>query len=238
VTGDRWPRTPNSIRSANGELTVLYEALKPKPASQPEPAEMAHASTDDDYIRRWCLTALQGEHKKMRTAEDGECHNRRYASAFALDGLLHTGGISEDEITDALSINFGADEDRVRTTIADGIAAGQEYPRDIPAPQTTTSQIEGCPPDDDLDSLDPAELRRRLRETIAERDHWRGIAEHADIWRDWALQVAAIPTETLSPAAKIVTISLWPEMRSRESRGVVEGAAARRCYRAPGPARP
>jgi hypothetical protein len=134
-----------------------------------------------------------GEQKKMRSAGEGERHNRRYSSAHALGGLLHTGGLSEQEIVNTLSCNFGANKDSAMQTIVDGIASGREYPRDIPAPRDTNTQIAGYPSDtvDDLESLDPAELRRRLRETIAERDHWRGVAEHADSWRDWALKVAA-----------------------------------------------
>jgi hypothetical protein len=158
----------------------------------------------------------------MQAAGDGERHNQRLKSAHALAGYIPH--ITEDEITAGLAVNFGASEASARKTIADGIVSGKAAPRTIPAPKGTDTQFDGRSSSsaDDLDSVDPAVLRSRLRDTLAERDHWRDVAQHADGWRDWALKVAALPTETLSPAAKVVAISLWPEMKSRESRGVDE----------------
>ena len=153
----------------------------------------------------------------MRAAGDGERHNQRLKSAYALAGYIPH--ITEDEITDALAINFGENEDSARKTIADGIAAGKDDPRTIPPPREANPQIAGWSADD-LDDLDPATLRSRLRDVIADRDCWKAKAEHLDEWRAWALKVAAIPTERVSPAAKVVAFSIYPEMKSRASRGI------------------
>lgn len=78
--------------------------------------------------------------------------------------------------------------------------------------------------DDELDDLDADELRRRLRAVTAERDAWRRKFEQLDAWRAWALRVAKLETEKLSPAAKVTAFTLWPELQSRKERGVAEPA--------------
>jgi hypothetical protein len=49
--------------------------------------------------------------------------------------------------------------------------------------------------------------------------------EKLEQWREWSMAVAALPTEKLSPAAKVVAFTLWPEMQSREERGLTEPAS-------------
>jgi len=133
VTGRRLPGTPAAIGDAAGELAALYASLRP--ARQPRPAgPLPRPAADSDYIRRWCLAALEGEQAKMLAAGEGERHNRRFDSAHALAGLVHTGGLHEDEIAAALAVNFGASEAGARRTIADGIKHGKHHPRTIPAP--------------------------------------------------------------------------------------------------------
>jgi hypothetical protein len=46
--------------------------------------------------------------------------------------------------------------------------------------------------------------------------------ETLEAWRAWTVAVAALPTERLSPAAKIVAVSLWPEIQSRRERGITD----------------
>jgi hypothetical protein len=212
VTGQRLEGTPAAICAVNGTLTALYESLRPPPQPQPEqPATLPDVAPDADYIRRWCLAALEGEQQKMLAAGDHERHNRRYASAHALGGLVHTGGLTEQEIFDALAVNFGPNQANAEKTIRDGMAAGMERPRSISAPRPRSSASGPAPAD-----TPEAEYWRQ------EAEYWRGKYERLDAWRAWALQVAAIPTERLSPAAKVVAVSLWPEIKSRESRGVDE----------------
>lgn len=272
LTGQQLPGTPSSIRRVNGDLTALYDSIKPEPApAAAQAAALPRAADDADHMRRWCLAALEGEQAKMNAAGDGERHNRRYDSAHALGGLLQSGGLTEDEIVDALAVNFGADQRSAMKTIADGIKAGREHPRTIPEPEQEHPEfdVDGhaccpthhqrlitcrngngwrCPApkigeplcfwwqgeghtppaeltaDDlaELESLDPAELLRRYRVVVAERDRWRSQAEHLDQWRIWTREVAKLPTERLSPAAKVVAFSLYPEMKSRDERGLDE----------------
>ena len=218
VTGQQLAGTPSTIRSVNGELTKLCESLRPAPRPKIESTYTTpEATVDADHARRYALAALRDESAIMRAAGDGERHNQRLKSAYALAGYIPH--ITEDEITASLAVNFGDNEDSARKTIADGVAAGKDDPRTIPPPREVNRQIAGWAADD-LDDLDPATLRSRLRDVIADRDRWKAKAEHLDEWRAWALKVAAIPTERVSPAAKVVAYAIYPEMKSRASRGI------------------
>ncbi len=220
VTGHRLPGAPPAIRYVNGELTALYEQYRPAPAPVPA-APLPSMPTDAEHARRYALAALEGERQKMMAAGDGERHDRRYASAYALAGFLHTSALTEDEIFDALDVNHGPNVANARKTIRDGIRAGQDYPRDIPPPRTSNIQVDLCP-NPELDTLDEAELRRQLQAARAERDRWKARAERLDTWREWTLNLAAVETERLSPAAKVVAWTLWPEMESRKEHSVDE----------------
>jgi len=116
----------------------------------------------------------------------------RYDSAHTLGGLVHTGGLTAQEIFDALDVNHGANVATARKTIWDGIAAGMEHPREIPprTPGTPGDLVE-----DDFDALDADQLRDRLRTVTAERDLWRRKHEKLDEWRVWASNLARLETQ-------------------------------------------
>ena len=240
VTGRLVDGAPLAIRSVNGELTKLYEALQPaRPAETPQP--LPQADLDAEHARRWCVAALDGERQKMLAAGDGERHNRRYASAFALGGLVHTGGVTEQEIFDTLAVNFGPSQANAEKTIRDGIRDGMEYPREIPAPRpmgTTGTRGEhgylftlGKAIDDNPQA---EHWRQEAERWKAESELWQQKYQKLDEWREWAVAVAALPAERISPTAKLAAFSLWPEMQSRQEHGEaepkpiwIEGAAPR-----------
>lgn len=128
VTGQQLVGTPSTIRSVNGELTKLCESLRPAPRPQTERARPL-ATSDSDHARRYALAALESEHQAMLAATDGERHNLRIKAAYALAGYKE---LSDQEIFDALAVNFGDDQTGAEKTIRDGIAAGKEEPRTIP----------------------------------------------------------------------------------------------------------
>ncbi len=75
-------------------------------------------------------------------------------------------------------------------------------------------QVEPVSGGDDVVTLrraDYEQLRRRAEE-----------ADKLEGWRAWAMKVAQIETKKLSPAAKVVAFTLWPEMQSRQEHGVDE----------------
>ncbi len=223
MTGKRLPGTPDTIRTVDSELTQLYDHVRPARAATPAPSAPPRPTQDTEHVRRYALAALEYEHQNMLAAQDGERHSTRLRAAFALAGYIPH--ITEQEIIDALSVNFGPNEASARKTIADGIAAGRDEPRVIPEPTYSAINQVDCLPDstdDELHTLDAEQLRQRLRAVEAERDQWRRQAEHLDKWRKWTLDLAAVEGKRLSPAAKVVALSLWPEIKSRESRQVDE----------------
>jgi primase-polymerase (primpol)-like protein len=78
VTGRRLPGTPATIGDAQSFLTNLFERVKPPaPPCDEQPKALPRVSTDANYIRRWCVAALEGEQQKMKAAGEGERHHRR-----------------------------------------------------------------------------------------------------------------------------------------------------------------
>jgi len=147
ITGNHYPGTPATIRDISPELATLYARVKPiQPEPDPTVRRLPIAAANADDARRYCLAALEGEHQKMLAAGDGERHWRRYNSAKALGGFVPV--LSEQEIFDALAVNFGADRRGAELTLGDGIAAGVEAPRTIPEPKQPTFDADGhacCP---------------------------------------------------------------------------------------------
>ncbi len=128
------------------ELEALLPPELPAPVREPHP--VVTAAPGADYLRRWCVAALEGERTKMLAAGDGERHQRRYDSAHALGGLVHASALTEQEIFDALAVNFGPNQKNAETTIWDGIRDGKEHPRTIPEPEQATFDRDGyacCP---------------------------------------------------------------------------------------------
>ncbi len=223
MTGKRAPGTPDTIRTVDAEITELYNRVRPARAATPAPPAPPRPTQDTEHARRYALAALEYEHQNMLAAKEGERHSTRLRAAYALAGYMPH--ITEQEITDALSVNFGPNEASARKTIADGIAAGRSEPRAIPEPAYSAINQVDCLPetaDDEISALDADQLRARLRAVEAERDHWRRQAQHLDGWRKWTLDLAAVEGKRLSSAAKVVALSLWSEVKSRESRQVDE----------------
>ncbi len=131
VTGQQLAGTPSTIRSVNGELTKLCDSLRPAPRPKVEtPRPQTHATPDSDHARRYACAALESEHQAMLAATDGERHNLRIKAAYALAGYIPH--ITEQEIFDALAVNFGDNQESAEKTIRDGIASGKNESRTIP----------------------------------------------------------------------------------------------------------
>ena len=91
-----------------------------------------HSHADDVWARGYVLSGLKKEAAKMQAAGDGERHEQRLDSAMAIGGYVPWGLVSEDEIFNALCVNFGADRKNAEKTIRDGIAYGIAKRRDYP----------------------------------------------------------------------------------------------------------
>lgn len=229
VTSQQLAGTPGTIRDAGDDLNALYRQLRPEPTPAPVPFVRLSTVVDDDHARRYAVAALEGEHQKMLAAADGERHNRRYDSAYALAGLLPH--ISEEEITAALAVNFGPDAYGAMKTIADGITAGRQAPREIPPPREVSAhRVEWCPEDlDALEELDPAELRRRYLAVLAERNHLKQRVEQLELQlgdvqeRNRFVSQAAGAEGIGAPSKRLTFVELKKEIDTAEGDGRKQG---------------
>ncbi|HSH78943.1 MAG TPA: DNA-primase RepB domain-containing protein [Herpetosiphonaceae bacterium] len=183
------------VRADYAQLYTLDELEACLPAAQPllapEPIRLIPPTTfdSDDHTRSYVLGALQNARACMMAAEDGIRHETRRDEAYGLAGYLWTGTITRQDIFDALAVNFGKDQRTAEKTIWDAIAKGEEKPREVPLPEPRaahTKQILPPTTDDDLETLERDELRRRLRAAVAERD---AISAERDYWKERAVQL-------------------------------------------------
>lgn len=232
VTGEHLRDTPVDIRPAHDALARLYDTLRP---ARPHVHDLPRTSprADDERARRYAQAALVGEQQKMLDAQQGERHNTRYSAACRLGSLMPA--LVEQEIFDALAVNFGHDQRNAEQTIRDGIRQGQQNPATIPPPrpyieQPTTRHTEHISfstetsTDANTDaSADPRDVEiARLRQALAASEQRRAELE---TWRHWQVTVLRKPSEQLSANDKLTALSLRPEMDYRKSVGISEAHA-------------
>ena len=148
---------------------------------------------DDDRARRYALAALEDEQQKMLGAQPGVRHPIRYSAAYRLGSFVPI--LSEQEIFDALAVNFGPDRHNAERTIRDGIKRGRHNRLTIPAPRTiaenlatpyvdrTTCDLEPITDEATGQCCDPRDADiARLRNELAVSEQ-----RHRDLetWRHW-----------------------------------------------------
>jgi hypothetical protein len=233
VTGRHYPGTPLHIRDAQDELAAVYETYQSaeqrnaeRGTQNPEPGteEMLCLPNSPEWERkrRYALAALQSERQRMLAAVEGHRHDTRLAAAYALAGYCPY--ITEQEITDALAVNFGPNVRNAMKTIADGIKAGRAAPRTIrlrplDAPKTARHAAPQEPSDADR-TLSYEEITAELARVRRENAALEQKYEYLDAERRWRLAVLALPTATLSPAAKVVAQILKIELDFRKSHDI------------------
>jgi putative DNA primase/helicase len=138
---DNWDYFSGSgeIRPFQAELNALYADLKKEaepqqPAKPVAPPRLGTSNGSGSRERAYLLAALRGAQADQEATLDGQKHERRIKNAKSLAGWLHTGYITEQEIIDALSVNFGANKANALKAIRDGIEYGKAEPREIPEP--------------------------------------------------------------------------------------------------------
>jgi hypothetical protein len=211
---DYAPHYP-AVDVVRADYTLLYdldalESLLPVPVATVRGGDrpMPVATADTAYARRYALGALDSAQRTMLAATDGERHAVRLREAFGLAGYMPH--LSAAEITDALSVNFGADTANAMQTIRDGIREGQQQPRTIPAPAPAPAA--------------PSDASPELERLRAENAQLRARNEKLEQWRQWSNAVIAKPGSELSPAAKVIALSQHAEMEYRQDHGMTEPA--------------
>jgi hypothetical protein len=86
-----------------------------------------------DSAKRWAMKGVSDELAKIQSAGKGERHQIRYNATMAIAGWIPSGILSEQEVRNLVSINFGDSEKKARETIEDAIRDGMAKPRSVPA---------------------------------------------------------------------------------------------------------
>lgn len=134
-------RDPASFAAAPEELITILRAPKKREPSPVGPGPRPSGRTDisaevDDDVRKYALSALDGECKAIRQAGTGKRQNQLNESTFKVATLVGAGAIDEGmalaAVTSAARANPGRDDDHALTaTIESAWTAGLNSPRDL-----------------------------------------------------------------------------------------------------------
>ncbi|NJR80439.1 phage/plasmid primase, P4 family [Sphingomonas corticis] len=136
-------RDDADIAEAPAELVTILRSRKVRPAASPAamPAERrqvpaSSAGHVDDAVRKYALSALDGECRAIRTAGSGRRNAQLNESAFKVATLVAAGaldaGVARASVEAAARDNPGRDDDgQLMLTVASGWTAGSEQPRDL-----------------------------------------------------------------------------------------------------------
>jgi len=136
VTGRAWGEPRDVIPLTDAALQRLREIVKGTEA--PAVAVPAAGVGIDRTASRYCLTALDAAAAGLAGMTEGGRNKRLNAEAYALAGLVHTGGISESMIRAVLgdaARRCGLGDLETQRTLDSGISSGLTAPRAIPERQ-------------------------------------------------------------------------------------------------------
>lgn len=145
-----------------GRREVLCENLPAERRSRPSPSSVG--SAEEDAIRKYGLTALDGECRAIRTAPSGRRNAQLNESALKVASLTVSVPFAALEPRFARSMieaaardNPGDDDDRqLDATIASGWTAGEDSPRDLTDVATRARQRAERPPRSSSSASRPA----------------------------------------------------------------------------------
>jgi hypothetical protein len=133
--------------------TALLKLIIEKPEAPKAPAARA-AATEFQRLKTsnaWAQAALREECQILRDMPDGGLNEQLNRSAFSLGQIVAGGGLTEEEVVEALmcaaqAVKLDCEKDKVtakaaracKATIASGLAKGKLKPRTAPAPAPDT----------------------------------------------------------------------------------------------------
>jgi putative DNA primase/helicase len=134
-------RDDADIAEAPAELIEVLRSRKAKRPAEPSSTTRAvrpgaAAGAVDDDVRKYALTALDGECQAIRQARSGQRNAQLNESAFKVATLVAAGAIDQaiarSSVEAAARANPGNDDDRqLIATIDSGWTAGLDSPRDL-----------------------------------------------------------------------------------------------------------
>lgn len=123
------------------EILRLAKDKAPRPAQSSTPARPSASPASsgaavDDAVRKYALSALDGECRSIRTAPSGQRNAQLNESTFKIATLVAAGaldaGVARASVESAARDNPGQDDDRaLLATIESGWTAGLDSPRDL-----------------------------------------------------------------------------------------------------------
>jgi hypothetical protein len=250
--GYRWrgeaPDGPPAVVSIGHVLAAFFAVATPKkaePKAEPKPKRQEHERTQStgltdaiaeikrrfplvDYAQRHWPGELQNEpdgqiricgHGGFLINEEKGVWNR-FEGEIGGDAIELVGRKIYDEHWDRTdhTMFFAALEEAARETnveLPPPPARGHVPERG--ADGRYTFRLDAIQPVDAGD--DVVTLKRTDFELLQAR---AAYADYLAEWRAWAMDVARLKTEQLSPAAKVVAFTLWPEMEYRRDNGIEE----------------
>lgn len=136
----RWHRECELAQAPDALLRVLRERSGASSAAHPtQPSRAAgekRPQTIDDAVRKYALSALDGELQAVRSAASGRRNAQLNESALKIASLVAAGALDETVARSSLEAaardNPGRDDDRqLLATIESGWSAGLNAPRDL-----------------------------------------------------------------------------------------------------------
>lgn len=184
----------------------LFEQAKEQRRNGREPRELPDNVRPIDPARAssFARRALDDELDRLRTTAEGSRNDQLNVAAFSLGQLVAAGALNEHETRDALTSTaraIGLDDNEIGKTIASGLRAGAEQPRDLSHVSTTTSNTSSSDPFDSIDieaqELDSTELDAfwRARPLIAHVEQY-ARARRVSPWAVLGVVLARIVTAT------------------------------------------
>jgi hypothetical protein len=113
-------------------LVALVAPPTSPPRARPAPPLLAHA------LDAWARAAVDGETSRVRMAPAGARNVALNRAAFSLGQIVAGGGLDRTVVEQTLlasALESGLGEREARATIASGLRAGAERPRQAPAPE-------------------------------------------------------------------------------------------------------
>jgi len=209
-------------------VAILKIATDPKMGSDPKPkhdeGRMMRPTSDreaiDEIKRRFDLLAYARKHwpGDIQKDRNGEIRIKGHGGLLISEEKGTWNSFRDDVGGDAIElIGYHLYGDRwdhddgtmFRAALEEG---ARETGVDLPPPGRSWSDQGAAFSIDESTPEGAAREIERLRARVAQLEEWR----------EWAMKVASIETKKLSPAAKVVAFTLWPEMQSRKERGVDE----------------
>lgn len=149
ISGDRY-RWTGRVRPAPAPdwlLTLVARRDRTPPPASRRPA-VPPAVNAEGRVGRYAQAALERELTQLSAAVEGTRNDTLNRAAFNLGQLVGSGALDHDDVAarlERVATDIGLGVRETRRTIASGMTAGADSPRDIPTPRARTGSRSRAP---------------------------------------------------------------------------------------------